>query len=106
VETARAPHERKMRIKYEELENVALSKALVRSTCGVEGIVTSYEANFSFDWNFKAKARNLSNLTAEVTDSEGNRHRFKIGHLSLVEDGTEEQEPISFDQRLGQGLYE
>lgn len=95
-----------MRIKYEELENASRSKSLVRSTCGVEGIVTSYEANFSFDWNFKAKARNLSKLTAEVTDAEGNRHRFKIGYLSLVDDDTEEQEPISFDQRFGQGLYE
>jgi len=102
----RVPGERKMRIKYEEIEEVARTKALVESTCGVVGVVTSYEASFGFGFDFKVVHRNTSKLTAEVTDSEGNRHRFKIGYLRLVGDDNEDQEPISFDQRLGQGLYE
>ena len=106
VEADRVPHERKMRIKYEEIERVARTKDLVESCCGVVGVVTSYEANFGFGFDFKVVNRNTSELTAEVTDSEGTRHRFEIGYLRLVEDDTEEQEPITFDQQFGQGLYE
>ena len=53
---------------------------IVRSKCGVEGEVTSFDVV----WLGNIETANGRNLTAEVTQANGDRHRFKICDLTLV----------------------
>jgi hypothetical protein len=52
---------------------------IVRSKCGVEGEVTSFDAIWL--GNIACNGRNL---TAEVTQANGERYRLKICDLTLV----------------------